>query len=488
MATSLSHITNAYYQTIATAAQSSQKDDPNYYHSRAHKLIATSTVHSFETGTGDTIFNSLRPLLESTESELIIVTCFWAKSSSLDTISAILTHLSQKAINQGLDQIKVRICFSSSSLFQKLFHTSNRNGQIVPPEKWEKDLGLPPASQLTGLDLEIKSVFFLPFSVMHPKFMLVDRKFVALPSCNVSWEEWFEGCITLSGYKVINEFMKFYQAFWERHPHPEDTLHHDIQPEDPRFDPKDPPSEEAQVHSHGNVSINFLTSPTNSSITNIPTIFLPSPHHRWPSFQPLKRDPQVQAPRTPLNELLLRLLTTAQTRIRIQTPNLTSPPVLAAILDALDRGVHVSITTSEKLMTLEQLVTAGTTTSRSLTKLIKRYEKLPLQPSSAYHSIPSDEESALPRPARGELKVSYFTPLSSTSGEPQKSHFKMTVVDNVSIVLGSGNLDRASWFTSQELGVVFFDRNLVTSVEGAVDLALQGREKVVFCSRGWGRK
>jgi len=50
------------------------------------------------------------------------------------------------------------------------------------------------------------------------------------------------------------------------------------------------------------------------------------------------------------------------------------------------------------------------------------------------------------------------------------------------VVLGSGNLDRASWFTSQELGVAFFDKGLVKQVESVLDQAMEGRERVVYDS------
>ena len=133
-------------------------------------------------------------------------------------------------------------------------------------------------------------------------------------------------------------------------------------------------------------------------------------------------------------------------------------------------------------MILEQLVTAGTTTSRCVNTLIKRYKKL-LQPGPAY-----DEEAAIAGPRPGKLRVSYFEPMGGPKGrgqeggEPQQSHLKMMIADREVVVLGSGNLDRASWFTSQELGVAFFDRGLVGEVESMVDRAMQGRSRVVFDS------
>lgn len=57
--------------------------------------------------------------------------------------------------------MRVRICLSSLSLLQKLFHTSSPEGKTYPPEIWHSKLGLPGQHDLTGLDLEVKSIFFL---------------------------------------------------------------------------------------------------------------------------------------------------------------------------------------------------------------------------------------------------------------------------------------------------------------------------------------
>jgi phosphatidylserine/phosphatidylglycerophosphate/cardiolipin synthase-like enzyme len=178
------------------------------------------------------------------------------------------------------------------------------------------------------------------------------------------------------------------------------------------------------------------------------------------------------------------LFAKAERTIRIQTPNLTAPPVLSALLKGLARGIDVSILTSARLMILEQLVTAGTTTARCIRTLVKRYKALdPRAGERAY-----DEEAAMTPAKIGKLSISFFEPehgykgRGEERGEPQQSHLKMTVVDGEVVVLGSGNLDRASWFTSQELGVAVFGVEVVRGVEEAVDKAMHGRGRVVFDS------
>lgn len=467
------HFNDPFISALDAASPTNAQDDPNYYARYPRSLITISTIQTFMTGTGSAIYDALTPLLESTNHELILVTCFWARSTTLEAVNQLLRRLSDKAIRRGTDKIRVRLCFSSSSVFQKLFHNQSVAGQQYPPAAWVKKLGLPDPSELGGLDVRIKSIFILPFSVMHPKFIIIDRKTVILPSCNISWEEWFEGAVTLRG-PVVEHFFKFFHTFWER-----------------RQDAPAPlavESDQTTTRSEDGLDVDntqkgFLKSSVRLATLDIHTVFLPSPHRRNPRFRFFASADTVLAPPTPLNTFLLTLFAKAERSIRIQSPNLTAPPVLSALLRALARGIHVRILTSERLMLLEQLVTAGTTTSRCVKKLIKRY--LHLSASRSRRPM-SDEEAAISTPQPGRLHISYFEPIhgpkkrGAEGGEPQQSHLKLTIVDDEVLVLGSGNLDRASWFTSQELGVAFFDKEIVKKVASAVDDGMQGRSRIVF--------
>lgn len=216
-------------------------------------------------------------------------------------------------------------------------------------------------------------------------------------------------------------------------------------------------------------------------LEGVPAFFLPSPHHRNPQFRfPWQRvrDP----PPTPLNIYIQSLFARAQSSIYIQTPNLTSPPVLSSIVPALARGVNVKIVTSEKLMVLEQLVTAGTTTSRCIKQLTKDHEKLLRR--SGTKSAPHDELEAglTPRPT-GSLSIQFYQPALETGkdlNEPVQSHLKLMMMDDKIAVFGSGNMDRASWYTSQELGVALISQSLVSTMKEALSAALEDRLKTVY--------
>lgn len=124
-------------------------------------------------------------------------------------------------------------------------------------------------------------------------------------------------------------------------------------------------------------------------------------------------------------------------------------------------------------MILEQLVTAGTITEFEIWKFRLRYSRL----LKTYDLSFKNPDLENPPVTPGVFKVGYFRKREGGEGgeELVKSHLKMVVVDGEIIVLGSGNMDRASWFTSQELGVALLGRVVAERIRAAVDEGLEGR-------------
>ena len=464
-----------YHPTVRRwlADNDKRRDDPprtRYYSrhvSNPESLISTTRVHNIVFGTGESIYtNTVLPAIEQAEHEVILVTCFWARSRTLDHLNDTLRDLSDKALRSREGRkIRVRICFSSSSLWQKLFHTSSLNGRTYAPSEWHTKVGLPQANELQGLDVQVKSIFVLPFSVMHPKFVIIDRSHVLLPSCNVSWENWFEGCIELSG-QITEHLVDFWARFWAG----EGDLQHEF--DSGSTDVKRRPLEDVQT------TPMCLLGAREIGLENVPSIFLPSPHHRNPQFA-LPWNTYRPPPSTPLNTFLLSAFANAKQEIYVQTPNLTSPPVLSAMLAALRRGVDVRILTSERLMILEQLVTAGTTTRRCVKKLLRRHGKLVQSWQGGGEGSADIEAGGIVRP--GALRVSFYQAKADTSDkdapEPVQSHLKLTIIDGEWTIFGSGNMDRASWYTSQELGVAFFSPLFAAEVRSCIDTLMRPRSR-----------
>lgn len=494
--------------------------------------LATTTPLPFTTGS-QIYQTSILPAILSAQHEVILITCFWSTASeTLARLRETLLQLSEKSHalqrkknkkkgKKGKEQqkkIKVRIGFSSSSVWQKLTHTFSKEGRVYSGEEVFGKRGLlSPLSSLSssssssagketkeekekekelwrGLDLEIKSIFFLPFSVWHPKFVIVDRKEVWLPSCNVSWEEWFEGGVRVQGEGVVRKFVEFWEENWRSEGHGggegeegggEGEGEEEEGEEEPDQDQEGQEDQE-DFHHHNPPSTTTTTTTTSSTLPNIPYKFLPSPHHRNPHFHLFPWQTPSPAPPTPLNLELLHLFTTAHKSIYIQTPNLTCAPVLDALWGAaVERGVQVTIVTSERLMRVEQLVTAGRTTGWCVRGLVKKYQRAMLERERRMGDLEAGSGGTM-----GSLRVSYYEPRSGAAAkaktggdaEPVQSHLKLTVVDEEAIVFGSGNMDRASWYTSQELGVAFYSHELVTQVMQSLQSALEGRTKLVYDS------
>ena len=391
---------------------------------------AETCLADFTVGTALDIYTStILPALESAQQEILFVTCFWARSACLQKLCSTLVDLSHRHFQStGRSKLRVRLCFSSRSLTQKLFHTSSANGYTYPPSKW-RSLGLPAPEDLQGLDLQVKSLFVLPFSVMHPKFVIIDRQRVLLSSCNLSWESWLECCLPLTG-PIVNLFVRFWHDTWGR---------------DDRAD------------------LPAITYQGSSTVTMHTTIFLPSPHHRNPRFQLIPFMSFAPAPLTPLNSMILHLFSKAQQSIVVLTPNLTSPPVISSLLEALSRGVNVTVITNRRMMIVEQLITSGTITEVCVWKLRSRYSMMSRRKLPTGHV--GDLEHGVNARNVGLLRIGYYRP----TVEYKRTHIKCSTIDDRVIVLGSGNMDRASWYTSQELGICIEGEQVVKEVWKAIE-------------------
>ena len=413
-------------------------------------LTSQSTVHPLKPGKGLSIYtSSLIPALAAAKHEILLTTCFWARSETLSDLCSFLLTLNANQSARPLEapKLRIRLCFSSLSLTQKLFHTRSPKGYTWPSGTWSPKLGLPDPEQLSALDLQVKSIFFRPFSVLHPKYVIVDRQLAFLPSCNVSWETWLECCLPVSG-PIVDTLFSWYWEIWE----------------DGAY---------GSTKRYPSLKADSLRELVREEGKKVQTTLLPSPHHVNPHFRlwPLTAKPP---PTTPLNLAIVHLFQGAKQHIRILTPNVTAPPVLEALKNCLCRGVNVTIITNRKMMVLEQLVTAGTITELCMLHLRTWYRAEERCKNTVEAQSPQllEQGQSNLMSRLGRLQIGYFI---GQEGFEVKCHIKCTVVDDKAIILGSGNMDRASWYTSQELGIAVEDEGLVKGMWSEIEDQLEGR-------------
>ncbi|KAF8477103.1 hypothetical protein BDZ91DRAFT_708675 [Kalaharituber pfeilii] len=473
-------------------------------------LLDTSRPLSYHIGTGRQLLNHIYGSIltgpTAARHEILFVTCFWAKSQSLNNLSQALLELNRlRQLSRGIagqQKLRVRICISSLSLFQKLLHTSSNMGYTYPitPSAFRK-LGLPSPSELGNLDIVIKSKFFKPASVLHGKYVIVDRKRLYLPSCNVSWEEW----------GIVDSFLQYHQQIWG-------SSGSNLQ----NF----PARSEDDILGSQNTESSWIPKPFPAisiqfrEVSPVPTIFLPQPHHA--TFPPIRLLPsffskviatclscqvspaQTRCPPTPQNIFIATLIRQAHKKVFIQTPNLTCPFLLDELYNLLTKqggDIEMEIVTCRKMMVLEQIVTTGfggpayatneqgrkrrwgaTTEAcveellrrlkhhNNLTSTLKIYYYSPLPAAPATPPGKDDIESMLT--AREEMELA------------RQSHVKALVVDDEVAVIGSANGDRASWYTSGEVNVMILDRDFAKSVREGLSKGVGSRKEVVYHAPG----
>ena len=468
-------------------------------------LLTTSNPVSYHVGTGrqllNYVFDSILTGPTAVEHELLFVTCFWSNSTSLEYLSKTLLELNRlHPLSRGdhrRGKLRIRICISSRSALQKLFHTSSDKGYTYTnTTRAYHKLGLPPPEKLGNLDIVIRSKFFRPISVLHGKYIVVDRKRLFLPSCNVSWEEWLEGMGVFEG-GIVGSFLDYYHETWGGIGESQQNLSgsQNNQCIESIWTPKPLPP----------LSIQFQRDRL------LPTIFLPQPHHAaLPPLRfvptviskvisaclPFKISPSViPAPLTPQNVFIATLVRQAHRSIFIQTPNLTCPDLLEALYERLARSgesIDIEIITCTKMMWLEQVVTTGfggpspkkdgaerkrrwgATTESCINELLWRvndninesstlsiYYYLPLPVISASSTYDGDAESRFT--AQEEMEMA------------RQSHVKGMIVDEEVTVVGSANGDRASWFTSGEVNVMVLDKNFARGVKDSLEKGVGSR-------------
>ncbi|KAF3924555.1 hypothetical protein ABW21_db0208175 [Orbilia brochopaga] len=293
--------------------------------------------------------------------DILISSNFWKNSYASRRIGAGLKELSRRIQQDGKPRVVVKIIFDRGSAKHVVFPRV----QVVQNE-WS-DLGLPSKKELLNIDLEVVNYHNFPLGTLHSKYLVIDRRIGVLNSCNIQDNSNLEMMCHIEGPIV------------------ESIYEHAILTWGATFEPP-LPSLQDQVDTKPNLSSKGThdksdrTDPLQGTHEDTPPQTIDTVRsileravplrERLPSDAPddlaerpfqIRREHNTKlfpialvnrapypAPgnislRTPQNIAWLSAITFAKSSIFIQTPDLNATPVVSGLVQAVKRGVNVTV-------------------------------------------------------------------------------------------------------------------------------------------------
>ncbi|KAK6357717.1 hypothetical protein TWF718_002026 [Orbilia javanica] len=384
-------------------------------------------------------------------SEIMIFSNFWKHSYAAQRIGDALKILSKAVGERSGLPIIVKIMFDRGSIK----HLLQPRAQVTEDE-WIS-LGLPSSQDIPNIDLEVVNYHNFPIGTFHSKFMVIDKKVAVLNSCNIQDNSNLEMMCQFEG-PIVDEIWDHAVSTWglnmdSKRPSlnrsSNGTL---IYPDAISVAPVDfasfcdPPPRQI-IDSVTKVLNRSISNPPLPDITGDDILDTPFHSHTRSSANNL---PMVLAPRapyssfgntslnTPQNAAWLSAIHFSKSKVFIQTPDLNAPPVIAALLEAIRRGVEVTMVLCLGYNDLgEMLPTQGGHNEWVVAHMMKQL---------------NEEE-------KGRLNICWYVGRDMLKPVHASKHFrtchiKLMIVDERIGIQGSGNQDTQSWFHSQEINIV----------------------------------
>ncbi|KAJ3497065.1 hypothetical protein NLG97_g2184 [Lecanicillium saksenae] len=428
-------------------------------------------------------------LIASAEREIFFVTCAWSPSLAQRLVHAALLELSRRAQKRG-QRVKAHFMYDRAGLG----NLTDSHQRMKPKSYSAKSVGLPALQDIPYVDLEVMNLHTIPLGTLHSKFCVVDGKIAAIMSNNMADNDNLEMMVHLEGpiveavrdTAIITWYEQLNQVSMAE---PTEALSHDTEvrdtdsgkassnavapsasetgslgiltPEQLHFDERicdealrvqtsyRPKPGESQIQAANRV-LNLASkkpiAPTGPEITEdeAMTPYIMTETKGSVPMALVSRPPYGRFDSkngyVPQNEAWLSLIRNAQNDIFIQTPDLNAAPLLPEIVDALRRGISVTIYTCFGYNDLGEMIPGqGGTNEQVATSLV----------------------GSLPPGGRGRSLLHIHSYVGKDQDHPihhsfksRSCHIKLLIADGCVGVQGSGNQDTQSWFHSQEVNVM----------------------------------
>ncbi|KAL8391829.1 hypothetical protein RB595_002146 [Gaeumannomyces hyphopodioides] len=442
------------------------------------------------------IVRHMANLIVAATREVFLATNFWQNSEASKVITDALKELSRRVGERGPGQrVVVKIMYDRGSIRQLV----EPHAVVSERDYAGGAVGLPAAAEIPNLDLEVMNYHSPILGTFHSKFMVVDRRAAVLQSNNIQDNDNLEMLVHLEG-PIVDAVYDMALLSWSKALSPPLPTHASpAAPEDapcfregpggrsrhaaaPPTPPDDGDDEAATsrvyddtIAAEGRRVQALLTpSPSNPSKTHMDAVtrhlnhttnpnFRPEPRHAAPAAvapgdamapllvhgphdpfpmalvcRPPHGPPDNSSASNPQNAAWLAALRYATDSVFIQSPTLNAEPLLPAIVEACERGVHVTCFICLGYNDIGELL-----------------------PKQGGHNemIAHRLHAALSPAGRRCLHYHWYVgrdcaaPLTQ-SRRLRSCHVKLLVADGRVAVVGSGNQDTQSWMHSQEVNVL----------------------------------
>jgi hypothetical protein len=132
-------------------------------------------------------------LIVRAETEIILATNYWEKSSSSSIIADSLRTLSRRVEARGGRKVVMKLMYDRGNIKQTV-----QNRIVVKPIYWSR-IGLPTEDEIPGIALEVVNYHRPLLGTFHAKFLVVDRRLACLNSNNVQDRPNVEMMVQLEG-------------------------------------------------------------------------------------------------------------------------------------------------------------------------------------------------------------------------------------------------------------------------------------------------
>ncbi|KAJ9363959.1 hypothetical protein DTO280E4_2181 [Paecilomyces variotii] len=416
------------------------------------------------------------------EKEIFLGTNFWIYSDASTLVTDAFRELSRRAGQRGT-RVVVKMLYDRGNLKQ----VYDNHQRVSAEEYTSAKVKLPPPEEIPNIDLELINYHRPMLGTFHCKFVIIDRRVALLQSSNIQDNDNLEMMIRVEG-PIVDSFYDMALISWHKTLNPplpmfgfpasdakipsfgqqtytgSETEQTGPLPEhttkDPHYDP-DISSEAKRVNGTveprpGETRTQAVTRHLNTTIQpnakgdapdsdqEVPMrIYVQHKSHDPFPMAMVNREPwgapNHSSVHTPQNAAFLSAITNARRSIFIQTPNMNAEPILNPLVDAVRRGVIVTVYLCLGYNDAGELLPFQNGTNEMIADRL-------------YRSLKTDEE-------RSRLRIHYYVGKDQTkpihnSFKSRSCHVKLMIIDEKVAIQGNGNLDTQSFYHSQEVNLL----------------------------------